>query len=238
MSVPRSLVRSGQAQLTGSIQFPDTILEDLENLKKANAQLKQQLSEQTQTIIDGVTSRVLSTLEERATPSATVTTVASASLDAKLQSFKDWFQQKLASRSAALATDEPQPETPSPVIVRAVPPDFKVPTVSLQQAWQQYWLGNHEKGYPPLRQWKARDMHTKTAKNRFGEYRSLMQILEQKLKDDMGAAWKEPTTLEEVNQLYSQACHVIAVPELTAKNRRRRVNELSWSTIKKLQRYV
>jgi len=222
---------SDRIQPTG-IPLIVSILGDLENLKAAHSQLKQQLTDQSQTIIDGVTSRVVSILEERAIGAGTVTT---AGLDTKIQSLQDWLEQKLAFVHAA--REEPQPERPPQVMLRA-PPEFKVPKVSPQQAWQQYWLGNHEKGYPPLRQWKARDLPTKTAKNRFGEYRSLMRTMEQKLKEDMGAAWKEPTTLEEVNQLYSQACHAIAVPELTAKNRRRRVNELSWATVKKLRRNV
>lgn len=81
---------------------------------------------------------------------------------------------------------------------------------------------------------RARDFSTKTGKNRFGEFRSLMRTIEQELKSKYGTEWRDPVTLEEVNRLYAEGCHVIEVPDVTPKNRRRRVNELSWNTVKKL----
>lgn len=225
-----------------------SILGEIQELKRSNAalcaelkELKSQQAQQAEIITTGVAERVTSILEERAVGFATVTPAGLAQqLDSHMQSLRAYIQQQFEMQvppAAAQPAVESAP-LPPPPLLRDVPTNFKLAKMSPQQAWQQYWLGNHAKGYPPLRLWKSRDMGTKTARNRFGEFLSLMKKMEQHLKNQQGAAWQEPTTLDEVNQQYSQACHVIAVPEETPKHRRRRLNELSWSTVKKLRRHV
>lgn len=213
-----------EVEMMGQI---DQLRKDHDAFRK---EVTQHLTQQPQVIIDGMSDRFSIMLEERAIRAQSVTPLG---LNAELQVLKDWLEVRLSSEARRPTREEPN--EPPPIVEQAkIPADFKLPKVGPQQAWQLYWLGNNEKKYPPLRSVRARDFSTKTGKNRFGEFRSLMRTIEQELKSKYGTEWRDPVTLEEVNRLYAEGCHVIEVPDVTPKNRRRRVNELSWNTVKKL----
>jgi hypothetical protein len=115
------------------------------------------------------------------------------------------------------------------------PETFTLPKGTVLNAWQHWCCGNAAIGTMPLYKLHPQDVMSKNARKRLSDYRFLMKKLEDASKQ---IGYKQgKLTLEECNRLYEQAKCVSNIDKFTDKNRKRRINQLSWLSVVKLLRF-
>src|SRR5262249_24896899 len=108
------------------------------------------------------------------------------------------------------------------------PENFAFPEGSAVVAWQQYMCGNAAKGYPPLRVLRPSDMATTNLRKRLSDFRFLMPCLEDRVRAE--GQWLENPTLAEAAAMFAVGCQAITVADSTPAERKRRLEQIHWST--------
>lgn len=112
---------------------------------------------------------------------------------------------------------------------RRVPPDFVFPTkVNAKTLFQLYCLGNREMRIAPYKTFESTDFVTKELRARLSDIFALMGPLKAYLVENR--RWVERPNPEQVEEMWNQACQVIAVPSKTEGGHHRRMRELCWTT--------
>ena len=118
---------------------------------------------------------------------------------------------------------------------RRVPQDFELPKGGMRTTFQQWCLGNPAKGHPPLQQLQAIDMGDDSDRAQKNKRRRLADLhaLMGKLKNHLIQAnhWIELPSLEQVNTMFDEAVAALDIPPETPKGRKRRLDQISWTTI-------
>jgi hypothetical protein len=112
-----------------------------------------------------------------------------------------------------------------------LPKEFEVPDVQPDTAWEYWICPSDSRGYPPLRFCSNKDIHMINSKKRFSEYRKLMEMLEQAVRDR--GLWKDNPDIRETVLMYQAVKDVIELPTITPKGRKRRNAQLQWKTVYK-----
>lgn len=131
--------------------------------------------------------------------------------------------------------------------LRRVPENFKFPSTGVRETWREWWLGNHELGYPALRNLDSVDMGDASNKNGKNKRRRLCDL--QKLMKRMESVrtdFRRPLTYfqalvatsdltlqptpMQVDQMYEKAYPALKIPTTTPKNRRR-PRPITWRTV-------
>ena len=122
--------------------------------------------------------------------------------------------------------------------IHRVPEDFQLPSGTVRQAFLMYAAGNAELEHPPLMVLNGSDMSTTHKKKRFSELRSLMVVLVREAQSEPhavwpktpGGAWEPRLTMAQAATVYEAVKDAIALPARTPKGRRRRREQLRWTT--------
>lgn len=123
-------------------------------------------------------------------------------------------------------------------MMHRLPEDFQLPIGTVRQAFIAYTAGNIELKYPPLMLVDATDMSTRDKKKRFSELKGLMSDVTERAQSEPDPVWpKNPDgtwvqtlTMDQAATVYDAVKHTIAIPERSPKGRRRRREQLRWST--------
>ena len=116
-----------------------------------------------------------------------------------------------------------------------VPEDFSFPDASTLLAWQYWVCGDREKELPPLRSLSPDDMSSKNMRKRLSDFKFLMQIIEEKIKEI--GEWKDNVTVQEANEMFAKCKHLVLVQDnVSEKMRKRRPEQIKWSTMVNLIR--
>ena len=115
------------------------------------------------------------------------------------------------------------------------PFDFTLPAGPSSIAWQ-YWLcGDRSRGYPPLRLLRPVDLPSARIRKRRSEYAFLMGALETRARQL--PIWKETPTVIEANRIFEESKKdVLVLDEQSDKKRKRRPEQVSWTTMVNLVR--
>jgi hypothetical protein len=112
------------------------------------------------------------------------------------------------------------------------PEDFSFPDGSTLLAWQEWCCGNAMKGYPPLRQLTSSDLTSRKKKKQLSDFRFLMGTIEDEVKR-LGQ-WVDHPTLDQANAMYALAHSILYHDAVSPKNRKRRPNDIKWTTMKNM----
>jgi hypothetical protein len=109
------------------------------------------------------------------------------------------------------------------------PNGFRLPKVNLLTAWSLWWKGHHELGVPPYRVLKKRDMTNSNEVKLLSEWNVLFAHIKVLLEES--GQWKSNPTDLELGSMYASAMELLPIPRITPKNKRRRVGQLSLTSI-------
>lgn len=111
-----------------------------------------------------------------------------------------------------------------------IPADFTLSTRDTScVAWQLWHFGDKTKGYPPYRLLTASDMPaTKSIKPRFCEFRKLMVMFEDYLKET--GFWMAPATEEDTARLFGVLADGLDLYSTQGYKRNTRPEQRSWRT--------
>lgn len=116
-----------------------------------------------------------------------------------------------------------------------VPQDFSFPDASTLIAWQYWVCGDREKELPLLRSLTPDDMSSKNMRKRLCDFKFLMQIMEEKVKEI--GEWKDNITVQEANEMFAKCQQLVLVQDtVSEKMRKRRPEQIKWSTMVNLIR--
>jgi hypothetical protein len=118
---------------------------------------------------------------------------------------------------------------------RRVPADFTIPGIDCMLAYQLWWCGNPSKNYPAHKIIAPKDIIGRTQQKRFSEFKTLMSIYDAEA-ERQGLNIAVGMSVSEVNQVFDQVKGVVQIPDVTAKNRKRRVAQLDWRTVLNIHR--
>ncbi len=114
-------------------------------------------------------------------------------------------------------------------VMRRVPEGFKFDTkMPARTLFQLYCLGDRNAHIAPYRKLETKDFVTKNETSRLSDMMMLMKPMQAALKQQ--GRWVSRPTLEQVNDMWEHAEGVIAAPERTNQNRKRRRKQLAWTT--------
>lgn len=108
-----------------------------------------------------------------------------------------------------------------------VPENFTFPKGNVRTAWQAYCCGNQGEGYPALRTLKSVDLSNVNAKKRLSDFRFLMNIIEEKVKE--AGRWVAVPTLLQANVMYDAVKDEV-LPKPQGK-KRARPGEMEWTSV-------
>jgi len=111
-----------------------------------------------------------------------------------------------------------------------LPPDFKLPGKTLKDAWIAYCCWDDRKIVPPLCTVRGTFMPDKLRKP-FCKYKKLMEAIVNEAK--RLNVWVEPTDPASALSILAKVDLTNIIPETTKKNRKRRLDQLSWTTLVK-----
>lgn len=119
-----------------------------------------------------------------------------------------------------------------------VPQDFTLPPVPASQAFMLWVSGSVEKKYPPLRLLSPTDMPTLNTRKRYSDLKTFMSVLESDAKRGRKAywprlangAWKHSLTVTEARDVFKKVAGSISISNSTNKGRKRRIEQLAWSS--------
>ena len=113
--------------------------------------------------------------------------------------------------------------------LRRVPVDFQIDTaVPSRTLFQLYCLGDRNSGICPYRKLQSLDVVETKQKKRLSDVMALMRPIESALKRQK--KWYPEPTVDQVNEMWEAGEPIISIESVTKKGRRRRLNQLAWST--------
>ena len=118
--------------------------------------------------------------------------------------------------------------------MRRVPESFQLPQGGLLPAFLQWHIGDPVKGYPPLRYLDPCDVGDEkdpvglNKQKRLADLQKIMKMMEDEVKKKN--KWVESPTLSQANEMFSVALPALGIPQTTPKGRKRRMDQLAWTT--------
>jgi len=109
-----------------------------------------------------------------------------------------------------------------------LPPDFSLPSGTVKTAWICYFCWDTNKGIPPLRAVHGIEMRRSLA-SRFTRYKKFMEAIVSLAKEQN--VWEEPKDLSHALKVFDRIDWSQLFPATSPKNRVRRFDQLSWSTL-------
>jgi hypothetical protein len=88
-----------------------------------------------------------------------------------------------------------------------LPQTFVLPCVDVKTAWQLWWLGNQQEQIPPYKDIKTCDLSTRAKKQKYSEWKVLMQHLEGQVKQKIRGQLKEKPKPDEVAAWFTSVEH-------------------------------
>jgi len=116
-----------------------------------------------------------------------------------------------------------------------VPENFTFLDAACLVAWQYWICGDRGKELPPLRNLSPDDMSTKDLKKRLSDFKYLMGLLEREAREK--GLWKNDATVQEAIDMF-ESCkeNVLNLEGKSENNRRRRPEQIKWTTMVHLVR--
>ena len=184
--------------------------------------------------------RIRATLDERLEDHQGFLTHASSQQlkDIMVEAFENALEKSRAHRDAEVRSDAPQLDhlrRPELWMTEKnkftfLPPNFKLPAKTLKDAWISYCCWDDRKIIPPLRTVRGSFMEKKL-RQPFCKYKKIMEaiVAEAKRLD----VWVEPTDPQSALSILSKIDLSKLIPVTTKKKRKRRLEQLSWTTLVK-----
>lgn len=237
--------RDGDLRATG-VPPHISILAQMESYANSIALVVPSMERIAEKIVSEVTGNVVSVLEDRAIGCNTVTTQGlQTALDTKVaETIQNTLSKMLdesgvfeivksvrereSKSSSSSASSKPGTMHMWGGKMHCVPEHFSFPNGGALVAWQEYCCGNSGKGYPPLRVLQNSDMSSPNLKRRLADYHFLMRTVEDEVKSN--GNWILNPSLSEANEMFQAGCRAIELPASTSHNRKRRGNQLKWTT--------
>jgi integrase len=112
-----------------------------------------------------------------------------------------------------------------------IQPSFDIPRLTLLLAFQLWCCGNPSTDHIPLRKLTSSQFSTTNKQKRFVEFKFLMEMMENELKSE--GKWLETPSIDDANAMFVEAKTVFSTIAYTAKGKKRRISQISWSTAAK-----
>jgi hypothetical protein len=117
---------------------------------------------------------------------------------------------------------------------RLLPETFKLPASGPRDMWQLFVAGNPAQGVRPLRLVSGEHVCNKNAKKRFSDFKTLMGMVEQKVRDE--GRWSDAETIVNAEEMFEIGKVAIQLPPRSQKNYSRRNGNLVWTSVLKVLR--
>ncbi len=117
---------------------------------------------------------------------------------------------------------------------RLLPDDFKLPASGPRDMWQLFIAGNPCQGVRPLRLVSGDHVCDKNVKKRFSDFKTLMRMVEQKVRDE--GQWSDAETIANAEQMFEIGKVAVELPSKSRKNYTRRNGNLAWTSVLKVLR--
>lgn len=109
-----------------------------------------------------------------------------------------------------------------------LPEEYKLPILSCRNAFSLWCYGNPLQKVPPLRFVKPTDFSNSKERKKFSEFKFVMHTIEKNLKIDPSCI--ENYSLEKVQEIFTKTKEALGIEDHTVKNRKRRLEQLSWTS--------
>ena len=117
---------------------------------------------------------------------------------------------------------------------RLLPADFNLPASGPRDMWQLYIAGNAAQGVRPLRLISGDHVCDKNVKKRFSDFKTLMRMIERKVRDD--GRWSDEATIANAEAMFEVGKVAVQLGVKSEKGYSRRNGGLAWTTILKVLR--
>lgn len=117
---------------------------------------------------------------------------------------------------------------------RKLPEKFTFPSCTVRNLWILWLFGNVEQGIPPYKNLQGSDLPNKNDSKKLSEMRFLLKklVLEAQ-RQELNLL---EITFEVAMEFYKRQSRLVQIGQITCKKRRRRNEELSWTTVAKEMR--
>ena len=185
--------------------------------------------------VDMTIAGIIKELENRAIGAGTVTRDGLEGL------LRATLEQVLAERGVALSNQtednlvENDAEVENDVVYThngyliKLPVGFKLPSGTVEVAWQNWMLRDTIKRIPKLRNCSSVDFTDKNQRKRFSDFGFLMRLIENNARENN--LWVVNPSIQQLNAMYKSWMDNVNIPEVTEKGRARRKGQLKWSSV-------
>lgn len=109
-----------------------------------------------------------------------------------------------------------------------LPEDYKLPIVTCRNAWSLWCCGDPSKNIPPLRFIKPADLKEVKERKRLSDFKFVMQRIEENLEIEKNSL--NSCSVEKIQEIFKSTEHALRIDSRTEKNRKRRLEQLSWTS--------